>query len=456
MGKVVLSLKVPGNPKTAIRGLIQFSKGDLMLGFKRSPAVLGVLGAALLTGMCQTALAATLCVNPSGAGGCYTTIGAAVSHAGPGDTINVAHGTYNEDVVISQPVSLIGENQQNTIIDAAGLTVPKINGITISASNVVISGFTVQNALAAGIKVTGSIAAPASDLLISNNTIRNNDTAGQGNCTSVEPLETLDCGEGMFLSGVDHSVIANNTITGNAGGIFVTDDTGPNHDNLILENSILRNIGGDCGITLPSHTGKGVYNNTVSGNDSSYNSGPGVGIFAPGPGSKAYGNVVVNNHLRGNANPGVTMHNHAAPGVNGVPAFLPEPVFNDNKIIGNDLSANEEDDFDAATPGPAGINIYSVGPMTGTVISQNTITQEAYDIYIKVPAPASGPAASAHLNSFLPNTVGVTAAGAGSVDATMNWWGCPGGPGSNSCATVSGSVAFAPWLTNPVQTNPGN
>jgi len=66
--------------------------------------------------------------------------------------IQVGHGTYTEDVTIAIPLSLIGESQENTIIDAAGLT--GINGITIAyASDVVVSGFTVENAQAAGIKV---------------------------------------------------------------------------------------------------------------------------------------------------------------------------------------------------------------------------------------------------------------------------------------------------------------
>lgn len=180
-------------------------------------------------------------------------------------------------------------------------------------------------------------------------------------------------------------------------------------------------------------------------------------MFAPGPGTKTYGNVIINNRMRGDDKAGIAMHNHASPGVNGVPSFLPLPIFNDNVIEGNDISDNTADVGDAATPGPTGINIFSVGPMTGTIISQNRITQESYDIVINVPAPPSGPApVQVHLNAFLPNSVGINDAGAGSVDATMNWWGCPRGPGATGCATASGSVLFTPWLTNPVQTDPGN
>ena len=271
---------------------------------------------------------------------------------------------------------LVGDNDANTIIDATG----KVNGITIMDTKAVsVSGFTVENAQAAGIWITGS-----SFVTIFNNRVINNDRAlipgANASCpplkgTPFEAGEAEDCGEGVFLSAVDHSILSGNLITGNAGGILITDDTGPTHDNLISGNSVVRNTALDCGITLPSHSTGGVYHNTVSGNDSSYNGGPGVGIFAPGPGSKAYGNVVINNHLRGNGLPGVTMHNHAAPGVNGVPPGAPPPNFNDNVIVGNDISANAADTEDAATGGTTGINIYSVGPMTGTIISQNVIHQ---------------------------------------------------------------------------------
>jgi hypothetical protein len=156
--------------------------------------------------------------------------------------------------------------------------------------------------------------------------------------------------------------------------------------------------------------------------------------------------------LRGNGLPGVTMHNHAAPGVGPVPPTAPEPVFNDNIILGNDISENAQDSGDAATTGPTGINIYSVGPMTGTIISQNVIRQEDFDIVIKIPAAAVS-AVQIHLNNITDSSaVGLLNAGAAQVDATQNWWGCSGGPNANGCATLSGSgVLFAPWLTMPFQ-----
>lgn len=381
--------------------------------------------------------AKTLCVAPATTG-CYSTIQSAVSAAMPGDTIRVSEGTYKEQVFINK--ASLSLTADEATVDATG----KAWGIVIdSTHNVSISGFRVRNANFAGILVANSSA-----ISLLNNRVRDNDEAlAPPHCPGLPSVfakgEDLDCGEGIFLSGVDHSLLAQNTVTHNAGGILITDDTGPSHDNVIEENEVVYNTNGDCGITLPSHSGAGVYNNRVIRNNSSHNSGPGVGIFAPGPGSKAYGNVVAYNTLMGNGNPGVTMHNHAV--VSGAPL----PVFNDNTIVGNHISANQADGEDAATAGPTGINVYSLVAITGMIIEGNDIDDESIDVNIKVPAASTTtPQFTLRLNSFARNETGVNNAGTAPVDARLNWWGCRKGPGNDSCATVSGAgVVFDPWLT---------
>ena len=146
-----------------------------MIANRWSQGWAALVGAALGAAICQSAAAATLCVNPGGKNGCSATIGAAVAAASRGDTIQVAPGTYTEgDIVIGEPLSLIGANRAKTIINAAG----KGNGIYIDGldnlglGEVVITGFTVQNANFEGILVTN-----ASSVTLSDNRVVGNNVA---------------------------------------------------------------------------------------------------------------------------------------------------------------------------------------------------------------------------------------------------------------------------------------
>ena len=416
-------------------------------------------GVALLTASSQPAGAATLCVNPGGIGGCFKAIGAGVAAASAGDTIQVAPGTYSEDVIIGKSLSLIGANSANTIIDARG----QPNGVYIDGldnaglSEVVVTGFTVQNANFEGILVTN-----ASSVTIWGNRVVSNDLAFQaqsGTCPGLPSFETnegLDCGEGIHLSAVDHSTVTNNLMENNSGGILLSDDTGATHDNLITANTA-RNNPFDCGITLASHalysklpssTPRGVDHNTISDNESSKNglavegAGAGVGIFVAGPGLETAGNVVIDNRLTGNGLPGVAFHLHTANVGQNV---------DDNLIVGNYIAGNGPDTADAATPGPTGINVF-VNPnavITGTVIVRNVIKDEQVDIA----ANAAG-LVGVHLNDLLGKQIGVDNLGGGTVNAAENWWGCANGPGSPGCTSVSGpNVVSTPFLTKPARTS---
>jgi len=72
----------------------------------------------------------------------YERIQWAIGNASDGDTIFVRAGTYYEHVTIDKPISLIGENRTTTIIDANDESEAAIR---IEASNISISGFTIQN-----------------------------------------------------------------------------------------------------------------------------------------------------------------------------------------------------------------------------------------------------------------------------------------------------------------------
>ena len=213
--------------------------------------------AMLMVGMCHSATASALYVNARAASNAYptfTTIKAAVINADTGDTIYVAPGVYYEDVIIAKQLSLVGAGPGRSIINALN----KPNGIYIDGldnpglSRVVVTGFTIENANFEGILVTN-----ASLVTIWQNEVIDNDKSltPSGTCPGQPPFETaegFDCGEGIHLSGVDHSIVANNIVKNNSGGILLSDDTGATHDNLIRGN-VVKNNPFDCGITLASH-----------------------------------------------------------------------------------------------------------------------------------------------------------------------------------------------------------
>ena len=435
--------------------------------YSRRPSVVAVqifACAALIIGFCQPAAAATSCVNPGGTSGCFSTIGAAVAAASAGDTIHVAPGTYTEDVVIGNSLSLVGSGPDKTIIDATGLA----NGVYVDGldnpglKNVVVTGFTLENANFEGLLVTN-----ASSVAVWNNHMVNNDKAldaATSSCAGLPSFETdegFDCGGGLHLMGVSHSSVADNIFENNGDGLLMSDDTGQTHDNLIVFN-ISRENPFDCGIVLASHppgpgssaAHNGIVHNTLAFNQSIHNgfqvpgAGAGIGIFSDGTGpGLVSGNSILFNELSNNGLPGVAFHSHVGP------AFgLPPDNLNNNVIVGNHISGNGPDLFDTPTPGPTGININSGGggtPITGTVISGNVIDNEAVDIAVNTPAELD-----AHRNNLLGEGIGVDNLGPGTVNAAKNWWGCRGGPGSGSeeCSTVSGNgVNFTPWLKHPAE-----
>lgn len=341
----------------------------------------------------------------------YSSINAAIGAAPAGATIIVCAGTYTEDVAVTKALQLIG---QNAVIDATGLN----NGITITASNVTVSGITVENAVGEGIlaqatPIPGPVVNghpfftghPLVHVVIKHNVVRNNDRGGpQSSYQECRPQGEVpgDCGEGIHLMGVAHSAVLVNIVENNLGGILLSDEFGPTHDNLIAGN-IVRDNAPDCGITLASHnlgfnlqtqrpqpSFAGVYHNTIRDNISIGNGtngeGAGVGIFAPFPGTASYGNLIQHNTIAENTIAGVSLHSHA-----------PGAWLGDNRIVDNLVGPNNlVGDPDAGDSATTGILVWSAATPIRVTIAGNTIFDDWYGIWLSKTVTAPGAYAANH------------------------------------------------------------
>ncbi|MGH3267375.1 MAG: right-handed parallel beta-helix repeat-containing protein, partial [Trebonia sp.] len=346
-----------------------------------------------------------------------STVQSAVDAARRGATVIVCRGSYTEDVIISSPLTLSGRrgavihgsSTANGKCDQLGPSGPGsagcLAGITIKSSHVRVQGLTVTGATGEGILATGSLAAGSiSHVAIQDNRVIGNDTGGIPVTTSSPYPQCMaqgqapgDCGEGVHLMGVTHSVISHNLVRGNAGGVLLTDEFGPTSRNLVSHNIVTKNTY-DCGVTVPGHNpmaldanGKrqpskaGVFDNVISHNRITDNGlqGEGAGVlFANATaGTASYDNLVEDNYIAGNEQSGVTMHAHTlAPG-----QF---EDLNGNRIVRNTIGRNNVggDHLDGSTAdlSPTGILVFS-GTIPVTVrIAHNRIRNNTYGVWLGV------------------------------------------------------------------------
>jgi len=197
----------------------------------------------------------------------YPAIQEAINNAGAGDVIYVKAGIYEENIVINESISLIGESRETTIIDGNG------SGwvVKIECSYVTFGNFTVRNAHE-GIWI---YEASRQDK-IKDNVVR-------------------DCHQGIeirsFGLGTQNHLLQNNIIINNTCGI----DLWGCRNVTILQNTIINS--GEIGIDLicspyqPPER-RGSYDNLICCNDIIGNK---VGIYLLGENNKFYHNNFLNN-----------------------------------------------------------------------------------------------------------------------------------------------------------------
>ncbi len=169
----------------------------------------------------------------------YSTIGEAVNAASAGDTIQVAAGTYAENITIDglngkDNLTIQGAGADSTIIDggsngSAIVATNSLTGLTISAVTITNGGATIGG----GVNINTGSTVTISNCIVDGNTA---ETDGGG--ISVETSSTAT------ISG---SIIRNNTVTdGAGGGIYVNNSTLTISDSIIVDNTVTSQGGGIC------------------------------------------------------------------------------------------------------------------------------------------------------------------------------------------------------------------
>lgn len=142
--------------------------------------------------------------NNTGVG--YYTIQDAVNSASSGDTIFVRSGTYYEQITISKSITLVGENNQDTIIRGNGGTASK--GIYITANHVTLRNVKLENFGYAVYISSGS------NNTITGNTIANN-RVGVSVYDSSNNAITFNTITSSSYAGIQLLYSSNNNITTN-------------------------------------------------------------------------------------------------------------------------------------------------------------------------------------------------------------------------------------------------
>ncbi len=347
----------------------------------------------------------------------YSSVQSAVAAAPSGGTVVVCRGTFTEDVIVSAPLTLTGEHgavihgssTANGMCDQLGAkgpgSAPCLAAITIKSSDVKVEGLKVTGAIGEGILATGSLAGGSiSHVTIADDTVVGNDTGGIPPASNGTYPQCVgfggapgDCGEGIHLMGVAHSTVSDDYVSGNSGGVLLTDEFGPTHDNVVSHNVVTKNQY-DCGITVPGHnpfaldaSGKpqpskaGVYKNVIAFNRVTDNGikGEGAGVlFANATaGTGSYDNLVEHNYIAGNGLSGVTMHAHTlAPG-----QF---EDLNGNRIVDNTIAKNNIDGDSLDSPAsPAdnattGILVFSGSVAVKVDIAHNRIRNNTNGVWL--------------------------------------------------------------------------
>lgn len=289
----------------------------------------------------------------------------AVDESSNGDTINVAAGTYTENVNVNKQLTLQGASSATVTVNAASSA---SSVFTVTASSVSISGFTLSGATGGG----------QAGIYLG---------AGVDNCNIFNNILTNNF-DGIWLgSGSNHNTLTNNTLSSNYQGFEVYISS----DNTFNKNTV--NSNNNYGFKIDSGNNNQFTNNTANSNGK-------YGFYIViGDGGGTTNSIFVNNTANLNTQYGMRMNGGSG-----------------NILIGNTFDSNVLD----------GIKLKET--ITSLTMTNNTINNSPIGIEIDVSVIADVTTWTVNQNTITGNTVGLSNLGTGILNTENNWWGNNDGP----------------------------
>ena len=171
--------------------------------------------------------------------GNFTSIQDAINASSAGDMILVFNGTYFEHVLINKPLTLVGEDRDNTTIDGGGFG--SVVNITADWAN--ITEFTIVSSGLNWQSNAGIRGYYASNCTITNNTISNSSSGiglFQSNNILIEGNYFLNNIYGIFLESSDSADVTQNIIDNSSvdGVYLIYSDDGLYNNNTFSSNGV--------------------------------------------------------------------------------------------------------------------------------------------------------------------------------------------------------------------------
>ena len=237
----------------------------------------------------------------------YPMIQQAINAASEGDEIFVKAGLYHEAIVVDETVALRGENREATVLSSGDL-----QGVTVSSSNVEISGFTIRDCPRTGISILSN-----SCLITDNNIIGilnfggilldGRNTQVEGNVIFNNSIIGNDDDGITMMNAKRNYVIGNNISENHFVGLYLYSDSS---FNVVSDNEFTGNW--DAGIIIALNSDHNeIINNSISGSGMNPSNpfplmfGCGIGLITYACSNRLMGNLISNNYI------GVLQDNYA-------------------------------------------------------------------------------------------------------------------------------------------------